>query len=81
MGFKVKDILKFCLPELDLVLLLGLKDRARLLGQLSCKNLFAALCQWYGVASCSQLSDSCGISDLGKVLVNTSGSLRWALQQ
>lgn len=32
-------------------------------------------------ASCSQLSDRCGISDLGKVLGNPSGSLRWALQQ
>lgn len=32
-------------------------------------------------ASCSQLSDSRGISDLGNVLVNTSGSLRWALQR
>lgn len=31
--------------------------------------------------SCSRVSDSCGISDLSKVPVNTGGSLRWALQQ
>lgn len=32
-------------------------------------------------ASCSQFSDSHGISNLNKVLVNISSSLRWALQQ